>query len=133
MNVKKISAVADAIEKHEIENLGFNMNYEFREIRPGEFHVHDFSGHNCNTVACIAGWTVVLQCGADRIYDDMPIMQLAKDILDLDYLESNTLFMPGIIDGINYYEASQKDAVKVLRHLAKTGKVDWTTAVADDA
>lgn len=115
MNVENILKVADAIEQHTIADLGFNMGlWAARSSRS----FPDRSGHNCGTVACIGGWT-------DRV---IGTEGSAADRLGLDYEEADALFCP---PGWSGGEISQLQAVAVLRHLAATGKVDWTVGAPE--
>ncbi len=114
MNVENILKVADAIEAacapDAKPEIGFNMD-------GGPFHpidgVPDLSGHNCNTVCCIAGWGRAV-LGVDAWYDAKP-----DKASDYDKL----ICPPGYTDHYRYKPAH---AVAVLRHLAATGEVDWT-------
>lgn len=129
MNVDKINHIADVIEKHSIAALGFNMGDFVTETK---FGFDDKSGHMCNTVACIAG-TVCSVYKNDGKLRTTPItspskfpndvFSTAKDILELSSDEAYDLFLSG--DG-ELEDVTQKDAVKVLRHFAKTEKVDWS-------
>lgn len=126
MNVENILKVADAIERHEIEWLGFSMNSWFDENEP-----------KCGTTACIAGWAVAVEVGQDAIerildkqrsseislsridlVDGRPVDERAIEFLGLDYSQCDGLFYE--------WNANATQAVAVLRHLAATGEVDWS-------
>ena len=130
MNKERILMVADAIENHSIPKLGFNMTSLVSNDYP------DMSGHDCKTVACIAGWTVAL-FKDDGSLRNKPLYTVnsidksknaidkrAGKILDLGSWEANDLFYT------EYYimhleKITPKMAVKTLRNLAKTGRVVW--------
>ena len=115
MNVENILAVAQAIEdaaKPEAKpDFGFNMaciGGEATERRP------DRTGHNCDTVACIAGWAIHLFPGSG--------VAEALGISDSNRQLDNLIMPPNGRDG----RYTVENAVAVLRHLAATGVVDWT-------
>jgi hypothetical protein len=120
VNKDNILAVADAIEKHSIPDLGFNM-----ALLNGEGSA-DLSGHECGTVACIAGWT----CAVAKI---APSFEGAREFLGLERKQSSVsdyhngnLFFPDLKS--DHWDATPSQAVAVLRHLAETGIVDWSVA-----
>ena len=126
VNAENILKVADAIEHHSIADLGFNMgtlHYDDTVTYP------DKSGHNCGTVACIAGWTLALlgnvktqgfteaagYLGINRTKD-------ADGNSDLFFASNH----PDAFGGVGpLQKISQEQAVRTLRHLAATGEVDW--------
>lgn len=128
MNRENILAVADAIEKHSIPDLGFNMTMWLdRHPFPGQ----DTSGHNCGTTACIAGWAAAVSLGAadvEQVEKHLPfsVRQTAKQYLALSIDQANALF-----EGFSTGEEEPSQAVSVLRHLAETGEVDWNRALAE--
>lgn len=142
---QRIMRVADAIERESLstkgaERLGFNMNFYGSTFSAGW---QDKSGHSCNTVACIAGHTYVLfnfngkprkrseQIKAIRrlpVYEiDAPatkgVRPFAKRVLGLDDPTAEALFEPKSV--ANLGRVTPAKAVKVLRHYANTGKVNW--------
>ena len=117
MNVENILKVADAIEKHAIPGLGFNM----AELKTSMLNTHpDMSEQpHCGSVACVAGWTNILfgTPEGDR--------ESAQLHLGLDDEQEYELFLPtGYWN--NIYTA--QEAVDALRHLASTGNVEWSAA-----
>jgi hypothetical protein len=119
MNVENINRVADAIEASCAPDakpeIGFNMAWWYGR------GYNDQTGHNCGTTACIAGWAV-LELGGD--IDRVSERVFATRAFDLDWEEAEELFTPVDPWPRNHIEAPH--AVAVLRHLAKTGVVDWT-------
>ena len=134
VNVENILRVADAIEKHEIPWLGFNMGDWFNRINGT-----DYSNHGCKTVACIGGWANVLQISTaeddysrekslpESIWDT----ELAREWLGLSEEQAKALFYPaGYIDPLIY---SLPRAVAALRHLVATGEVNWNLELQEPA
>ncbi len=123
MNVQNIIRLADAIESHEIESLGFNQAAWL------SFSGYDDqSGHNCGTVACIAGWAARIALGRQPDpYGNRheSISAIAAEWLELDETLADELF---IAYGLwkNLDKVTSAEAVQVLRELAATGKVNWT-------
>ena len=84
--------------------------------------------HHCGSPACIAGHTVHMK-GWDHVYHSYVfhpktkhrafVDKVAKRILGLTDEQGRQLFWGGT-------DVSTEDAIKVLKHLLKTGKVDWT-------
>ncbi len=119
MNKRNILKVAKAIEQHSKRTLGFNMSLYFSDGLP------DKSGHHCRTTACVAGWTIAVakprkrRVWYNRLVDD------ASEFLGLDLGTAEDLFLVGesrqMLASVLPFEA-----VAVLRHLAKTGRVDWS-------
>lgn len=135
MNVENILKVADAIEKHEIAWLGFNMRSWYADRDDGftGFEYDDLSGHKCGTVACIAGWATAVEVGElvlikelensrleGRKLTSIPLVSEPEDFLGLDNHQAGQLFHGARVD------TTAAHAVRALRHLAATGKVDWT-------
>lgn len=123
MNVENILKVADAIERHSIPDLGFNMR---TFGAPANDDYRDFSGHNCGTVACIVGWTLRV-LPAFRAWFNEDAVAHPFGISQSDWVE---LTLP---DGYRFSEATSSQAVAVLRHLAATGKVDWSIPTSSQA
>jgi hypothetical protein len=128
MKKSKILAVADAIEKHQIEELGFNMAAYLDEASEA---FPDRSGHECGSTACIGGWTVALETGGlkgleECIHNEGGLLGKASAILGLTRGKGHDLMY-------EYGTASvtPAQAAFCLRHLAKTGKVDWAKALRE--
>ena len=128
MNKDNVLAVADAIEKHSIPKLGFNMCVFGAKADSAFADRTDKSGHGCGTVACIAGTARTLRTG--RIF----LIRVSRfrwskeaDWLGLDENDANELFFAAAAN-IDLEDIEPAQAVAVLRHLAETGKVDWSVA-----
>ena len=117
MNEENILKVADAIERHSIPDLGFNM-----ELLRGaaDERYPDLSGHNCGTVACIAGWALAV-AGKDGGFE-----AAAEFFGFKDQEEEESYDFPLFFPGSPHYGTTSSQAVAVLRHLAETGEVDWS-------
>lgn len=115
MNKDNILKVADAIEQHSIPDLGFNMGW-WNEHVGGQ---NDMSGHDCDTCACIGGWTEAVL----RSHD-------ATESLGITPGDARSLFYPQVTHA---WVATPAVAVAVLRHLAETGEVDWSVGAPVEA
>lgn len=132
MNVANILAVANAIETSSIPGLGFNMNLWFGHGIALGSYAPDTSGHNCGTTACIGGWTRALAIGS--LNEGGDVFSDAQRWLSLDYHTAAELMMPDA--GGDFFEVmlfrntiTPEMAVRCLRNLAITGKVDWDAAM----
>lgn len=120
MNRENILKVADAIEhaakKRSRPKLGFNM----RTVRGIPLpDAPDMTGHNCQTIACIAGWTQAVH----KLPESNFWARDTREVLGLTHDEAHALFEPPYWWEGKYTTAK---AVAVLRHLAESGEVDWT-------
>lgn len=129
MNIPNILCVADAIEAGS-DTLGFNMGDWFGLVFPENKDYIDHSGHNCGTVACIGGWTVKL---FGEITEAVDFEGEARDLLGLDDTQGHRLFYAGGIDARRFTSIQPAHAVRVLRHLAATGEVDWVGQELDQS
>lgn len=111
MNRDLIIKVANAIEKESIKGLKFDMD-SFGRIHP-----------SCGTVACIAGYAVAIKDGVESVTKPgIDPESIAEKYLDLSRVEAYSLFYGG---DLYISEITPTMAVTTLRHLAKTGEVDW--------
>jgi hypothetical protein len=125
MNRDKVLMVADAIENATLAKdigVGFNMR-DFYDLRAR----CDQTGHSCGTTACTAGWAWLMFKDKDSIDHTLPdeIELQAAELLGLTEAEADNLFF-GVDCGKRLTDITTGDAIKVLRHLADTGEVDWT-------
>lgn len=142
MNKSRILLVADAIEQHSIPWLGFNMhNYiSVTNLRNGTI-LEDHTGHNCNTVACIAGWTNAIRLKLTETAHPSAFTEDSSTVVWLGLSGLTDQFGDSDVTRLFYarnhpdYETlgsavwrtiTAEQAVRTLRHLAETGKVDWT-------
>lgn len=137
MNIERMLRVADAIEKHEISWLGFNMTYLALEI--DDFTYADNSGHACGSAGCIAGWTIAVFKKFKKFEDFEKfeehysatsefeaIWDKAMKLLGLTEEESSDLFNPcGPVLIENMKDITPCEAVNQLRYAALTGDCRW--------
>lgn len=119
-HVENIRAVAEAIRQATVPGLGFHMNM----IHGARDHVNfpDKTGRDCETVACIAGWTVAVLDGPGEIPDDpIAVKARARALLRLEVGEVQGLFYP--YDHLE--SATPAQAAEVLHQFANRGVVDW--------
>jgi hypothetical protein len=133
-NIENILKVADAIEQGSVPGLGFNMAVHMGE---GWGCLSDVSGRHYGTVACIAGWAATLAYEGDftRVIGrgSNAIAEKARDWLGLSEGEASQLFYPWGETGVRFLgDLTVKQAVRTLRLLAVTGKVDWAAAMKGD-
>ena len=114
MNVERINLLADVIEvepevKVSLPRSGFDMRREF---------------HECGSPACIEGYARKLfRC---------PLGEDLLPVLGITPSQAIELFMPGnchasfLASPGNPLWVTPQHAAAVLRHLARTGKVDWS-------
>lgn len=115
---ERIETVAAFIEKLEwisatdaitsLKKPGFNMAI---------WDAKDSEESACGTVCCIGGW-------ASRIFRSEHNDSDVGELFNLDDREANRLFYPDL----SWTAITVPQAVAVLRHLAKTGNVDWSVA-----
>ncbi len=134
MNREKILEVADAIESASLlkDSVGFNMSHYISDMTYNEHdHMAKKRGHVCGTVACIAGWTTLVETQKTGIpideaqskYGFFGAHYFATKLLGIDSSIAGQLFTPDEFE--NYDLLTDKRAVAVLRNLVETGKVQW--------
>lgn len=126
MNIPRLLELADAIEHATLaaQGIGFNMSDWVSTCDD------DMSGHSCKTTACIAGWAVELFT-MKRILPET-CEDIAAEVLGLDdYETQEALFYAGNIKASEMDDITNTHAATVLRHLAKTGEVDWSQGAPD--
>lgn len=135
---ERLLELANIIERAELvkHDIGFNMSGwvirdrinlgESELFRGGHF---DRSGHKCGSTGCIAGWAVLHEDDGDiaktKRNGDDSVARRASALLQLTPAQARELFFG---EGLaNLYEVAPAHAVAVIRNLAETGKVQWTT------
>lgn len=91
--------------------------------------------HECGTPACIAGHAAAL-AGIDRT-EGPAIARAARDWLGLDEERGSELFWPenehanwwGLTR--RFQKVTRAHAGAVLRHLAETGRIDWSAGTRE--
>jgi len=132
MNREMILRVADAIEEAAKPGanpaMGFNMN----QVIHSSGLEDDLTGHSCGTVGCIAGWAIAVDKNFKKCRDIDPDSDLWKPragkLLGLNAKLADRLFMARAYRDLDLDLITPSQAVTVLRHLAETGKVDWSIA-----
>ncbi|MCV0350234.1 MAG: hypothetical protein K5863_09165 [Nitratireductor sp.] len=136
MNITAIQNLASLLENLPAQHeRGFNMEtYIDENLIDEETNV----GFKCNSTACIAGWAclaldydgtfrkTIRTKEPNGLYEGV-----AAEILDLDEDTALSLFEPMNTDfddrtDVRWDTITPQQAAKVLRHLAKTGEVDWS-------
>lgn len=119
---ERLHFVADMIERAALakENIGFNMGKWKMRASP-RHGLDDKTGHRCGTIACISGWTGILEDGNES--DGMP--RRSKYLLKLTDLEARALFYGRGRTEFKIEDLTDKQAVSVLRHFADHGEVRW--------
>ncbi len=138
LNVKRINQLADYLE----------AETEFQDLEAGprnartmtQFNMSRFE-FNCGAPACIAGHACTLFRNPIRraldlthrngpLYLTLDTPGMATKLLGLSHSQAGTLFTPSRLpDNFNGYNSiTPKVAAAVLRHLAKTGEVDWSVS-----
>ncbi len=125
MNKERILVLANHLQN--IKPYLFSMNDWGDELI--EEYQNESLLENCDSAACIAGWTVILF--DDQHHDSYDILEYATELLDLDKNVASNLFTP-ILDYItrNIYTHLTKDmAIEVLYKLVETGEVSWRSCI----
>jgi hypothetical protein len=115
VNVAECLALADFLEKLPINRFNYNT----------------WGIADCGTTACIAGWQI-MRSGRKLNYN---VDEMAAADLGLDEQQADTLFNGSTFNlcGIARSAITPIHAARVLRHLAATGEVDWSVALAEPA
>lgn len=144
MNITAIHTLAETLENLPPEKkVGFNMGTYHHDLASDFGPMETNVGHQCGTVACIAGWasmflredgTGLLQRPRREI--DIPAFDdLGAHLLGLDENQANSLFEPMNYEfenaDIDWGQITPAQAAKVLRHLAATGEVDWSIVLPE--
>lgn len=131
VNVENINRVADAIETGELVKRGIGFNMISLALKSNTTDVDHF--HACNTVACIAGWAYAISHPkispgrlAGAALGAETIQRGAASFLGIGRDVAIWLFFPIAYD---WGGITPAHAVAVLRHLARTGEVDWSITV----
>lgn len=130
MNKERILELAHFMEK---SLLKFNM------ATTQSYYVLDES---CGTAGCIAGHAAILwrpvridaaRFGYNVIYHRCDIKSL-QNLLGLNNEVFDSLIMPTLLnDGVSYATGgiNKAWAIRTLRHLVDTGKVDWLATMEE--
>jgi hypothetical protein len=144
MNKERVLQVADVVEKghHKfngvhaflfmpswlVQEKHYATRKDFEEQLPMTREDLGGHGHECNTAACMAGFTcLVLDYENTKNGDMYFIEDRARHLLDLTYDEARALFTSHTSEQI-----TGPMAAKVMRHFAETGIVNWELAYQDN-
>lgn len=101
--------------------VGFNMStYIERGGCP------DKSGHDCGTVACLAGHATLLAGETNYNKIDAYAYDTGKTYLGLTEAQADALFLP---DTAPWAAITLDHAIGTLEHLLEAGEVTWTRAM----
>jgi hypothetical protein len=139
MNVDNIIKLAEVLEREETQQHFDLNNWAWNAHRLESFAYQPYDEeilHTCGTVACVAGWAKALFAPKSC---DLPF-DVGAEVLDLEHEQSYHLFTPPTDEWAlklppekpYVYDATARGAAKVLRHLAATGKVDWSKAFDEE-
>jgi hypothetical protein len=137
MNQPRILYLAHVLENGLAAKIGLGFNMaDFWEPHAHDRHLSDKTGHNCGTVACIAGHAVFLagKATVGKLRGELGVPDEAAKWLGLDagvFKEANQLFYGWNQTGTGIYSVKMEkvtpaDAAKVLRNLVETGEVNWS-------
>lgn len=121
MNKERLLRLAEALETEELakeHGLGFSMMAA--PISATAYVGEDTTSpeHKCQTVGCIAGWTLALFGEPTAgIYRAAGILGLTGPQRKLLFLTKSYLMAKNVTPG---------QAAKVVRHFAETGEIDWS-------
>ena len=112
MNAEFCLRVADAVEASKTYDQSIYVDWRVAQ-----------DGQVCNTPACVAGHAALLVDG-DAIYaEDYDHYSRAWELMGLDEKQAQDLFRPWPLSIGEYPDGKQ--AAEVIRHLVRTGEVDW--------
>lgn len=144
MNKERLLAVADAIERETIHDLGFNMS-NWKSTRE---HTTMLYASSCGTTACVAGHVVALfqpkrfqDWDANFVMEGLameelvgrfdptrPVDRIIEQLRERDELHKLFHGMDGKGRQYFLYDIPREMAVIAIRRLVETGKTDWEEA-----
>lgn len=150
LNVENIRKVRDVLDGISEKTKSFNMRvFVGKEVPSGTYIGTDFlttgtlKEGDCQTCACIAGWTASVLLPPETVLEYDYIEKEAERLLGLSYSQSRELFIPSETTPTDPnwdpFSATPKQAAKVLDHLIKTyeetgeGEVVWDAALWPDS
>lgn len=129
VNKENVLKVANAFATQSLAKecgIGYDQGTYWGHTRHG---FDDYSGNECGTVACIAGWTVaVCQPRRTALGHHYNIETRARELLGLQPEQAMQLFSGGANPNRYNKELATCTVAAVLKNLAETGKVDWDKA-----
>lgn len=136
MKKRNVLRLARAVERGDMVARGIGFNMEQWVARTNKRTRPDHVD-SCGTVACLAGWAYCLahpETDKKKLHevfntDSQEISNTAREFLGLGTWQASDLFAPYVIG--NWSKITAAQAVKVLRHLAETCRVDWSIIDAE--
>lgn len=105
-------------------DIGFNMN---TYCGPSDIKTKDMTGHECGTVACIAGHACFLYTEAAKpkkgFWSVSEYYHVAKDLLGLTDGDARFLFSGGFSDDLDQAKISVTSAITELNYMIVHGQV----------
>lgn len=136
MNEQRINQLASQIDQLDAPNLNMRcwLHTALPAITKVIDHTRDLDGaeaaarfaQDCQTIACIAGWTVIAFGDPGDLDDPARIRAIAQRLLNLDDDQAEELFRP---QNAAMELAAPQDCAAVLRELARTSQVCWPFAL----
>ena len=112
MNAEFCLKVADAVERSETYDQSIFVDWGVAQ-----------NGQVCNTPACVAGHAAYLLDG-DAVYaESYDHYKRARALMGLDEEQAKDLFQPWPF--VLGEHPDGKQAAEVIRHMVRTGEVDW--------
>lgn len=128
MNKENVLKVADAIETGALVKRGIGFNMALIADYSDELFQDQID--NCGTICCIAGTAFAIRyprtTAKSIVTTGADITRRAAEYLGLNDRAASDLFYPR---HLILTKVKPSEAVTVLRHLAKTGEVDWSVAL----
>lgn len=125
MNVERVRELATAIRTASLveRDVGFNMSVFNETIERAD--CADMTGHNCGTVACVAGWAA-LMWAEEELTEDDDYINFLSNTLDVSFEMAENIATPDVSDGtLDYSVITTDQAADMLERLADTGEVKW--------
>lgn len=143
LNRERLLVLAEVLESKRAEGH-FDMHDVF-ESASGAFQAIDVGEdaatfvETCGSTACICGWAIAIFDPKSPLYSEETFLH-GGSLLGLNATQITNLFAPSLASsggkafdrqGRELYDATPKEAAKVVRYLAETGEVDWAKALEE--
>lgn len=132
LNADRLLTLADEIEKMHKGNWNFDVpGFDMKTWNEVLYKTDETTGRRtkCGTVGCIGGMAECLWPTVGPAEYASAFAILGDEGDREDYTTLHHLFHPNRADA---WEASGLQAARVIRHLVKTGEVDWSDDVMND-
>lgn len=127
MNKTNVRRLAMALLTSELANKPKPVGYNQRTYFGVSSEWPDQGGHDCGTVACIAGHAALLNGYRPRgkTRSNNKVQEHADEFLGISLRTARQLYN---FNPLGSADPTAKQAALVLFNLAETGKVDWEVA-----